>query len=75
MLALTCKPSTDGKAWIVCLFGASGEDRKARLTWADKTVPRVWLSNLSEHPIEAAPEDVAVAAWDLVTLRVERNRQ
>ena len=75
VLALTCKPSTDGKAWIVCLFGASGKDRKARLTWADKTAPRVWLSNLSEHAMEAAPEEVTVAAWDLVTLRVERNRQ
>src|SRR3984893_8424106 len=31
------KRSADGSAWIVRLFGASGENRKAGLTWTDHT--------------------------------------
>ena len=33
-LALALKPSEDGQAWIVRLFGASGEARQAKLTWS-----------------------------------------
>jgi alpha-mannosidase len=73
VLALTFKPSDDGKAWIVRLFGASGEDRKAKLTWATGTSPRVWLSDLSERPIKPIEQEIEVAGLDLVTLRVERD--
>ncbi len=73
VLALECKPSVDGKAWIVRLFGASGEDRRARLTWEGNKAPRVWRSNLSEEPLALAKEEVDVAAWDLVTLRIDRG--
>ncbi|HUX46315.1 MAG TPA: glycoside hydrolase family 38 C-terminal domain-containing protein [Terracidiphilus sp.] len=73
ILALACKPSEDGKAWIVRLFGASGEDQQARLTWADGSAPRLWQSNLSEQPIRLIAETIPVAAWDLVTVRVERR--
>lgn len=72
VLALALKPSQDGKAWIVRLFGASGEDRQARLKWASGS-PRTWISNLSEEPVHPAEEQVPVAGWDLVTLRVERG--
>lgn len=74
VLALECKPSVDGKAWIVRLFGASGEDRRARLTWEGNKAPRVWCSNLSEEPLALAKEEVDVAAWDLVTLRIDRGQ-
>ena len=75
VLALECKPSVDGKAWIVRLFGASGENRRARLTCAGETAPRIWRSNLSEQPLAPAGQEVEVAAWDLVTLRIDRNAQ
>jgi alpha-mannosidase len=45
VLALTLKPSEDGAAWIVRLFGASGEPRKAKLTWASPLVGQAWKSN------------------------------
>jgi hypothetical protein len=75
VLALECKPSVDGKAWIVRLFGASGEDRRAKLTWAGDAAPRMWRSNLSEQPLEPAGQEVAVAGWDLVTLRIDRSER
>lgn len=75
VLALACKPSMDGKAWIVRLFGASGESLRARFIWDGATAPRVWRSNLSEQPLGPAGQEVDVAGWDLVTLRVDRNAQ
>ena len=71
VLALALKPSDDGNALIVRLFGASGEDRKARLHW-DSPQHRIWLSDLSEQPLEPISNEIPVAGWDLVTLRAER---
>ena len=72
VLALTLKPSDAGDAWIIRLFGASGEDRKARLHWSAPTPPRLWLSDLSERPIRALVAEITVAGWDLVSLRADR---
>jgi alpha-mannosidase len=69
---LTLKPGKDNNAWIVRLFGASGEDRMARLHWSAPAPPQVWLSDLSEKPIERADQEIAVAGWDVVTLRTDR---
>jgi alpha-mannosidase len=77
VLAVTFKPSEDGKAWILRLFGASGADRKARLHWAKssavKLPPRMWLSDLSEQPLTSLEQEISVAALDLVTIRIERG--
>jgi alpha-mannosidase len=68
---VTCfKPSEDGKAWILRLFGASGQDEQARLVWTRPTT--VTYSDVTEAPGQPAPERVPVAAWSLVTLRAER---
>ena len=66
-----CKRSTDGNAWIVRLFGASGENRRASLKWADNTPLKVWRSDLREQPLERLGTQVDVPAWELVTLRIE----
>ncbi len=66
-----CKRSTDGNAWIVRLFGASGENRRASLKWADNTPIKVWRSDLREQPLERLGTQVDVPAWELVTLRIE----
>ncbi len=71
VLVQECKRSADGSAWIVRLFGASGEDRKTNLTWAGKTPFKVWRSNLSEQPLEELGTQVDVPAWGLATLRIE----
>ncbi len=66
-----CKRSADGSAWIVRLFGASGENRKASLTWTDHTPIKIWRSDLREQPLERLGTQVEVPAWELVTLRIE----
>jgi alpha-mannosidase len=66
------KPSDDGKAWIVRLFGASGKAERARLSWAEPKPRQVWLSDTSEEPLEKAGSSVPVPAWGIVTLRAER---
>ena len=71
VLVQECKPSADGSAWIVRLFGAAGEERKAGLTWSDGRPIKVWRSNLSELPLERIDTQVDVPAWDLITLRIE----
>jgi hypothetical protein len=64
------KPSQDGKAWILRLFGASGQDQLARLVWSQPA--SVTYSDVVEAPGQKAPERIPVPAWSLVTLRAER---
>jgi alpha-mannosidase len=73
VLALTLKPSDDDKALIVRLFGASGEDRIARLHWSAPTPSQLWLSDVTEKPIKKVDREIAVAGWDLVTVRADRG--
>jgi len=73
VLALTLKPSDDNKAWIVRLFNASGAARKANLTWPQRTIGRTWHSNLAEEQLSPAPGEIALVAWELVTLRIDRT--
>jgi len=64
------KPSEDGKAWILRLYGASGQDQVARLVWRQPV--SVTYSDVVELPGQKAPEGIPVPAWSLVTLRAER---
>jgi alpha-mannosidase len=73
VLLTELKPSDDGKAWIVRLFGASAEEAAARLTWSSQNIGKTFLSNLAEEPLRAIDGEIPVAGWDLVTLRVERS--
>jgi alpha-mannosidase len=77
VLAIAFKPSEDGKAWILRLFGVSAADRKARIQWAKssaaKSSPQMWLSDLSELPLTPLDQEIAVPALDLVTVRIERD--
>jgi alpha-mannosidase len=71
VLLQECKRSRDGKAWIVRLFGISGENRRVSLTWTDSTPIKVWRSDPREHPLERLGTRVDMSGWELVTLRVE----
>jgi hypothetical protein len=64
------KPSEDGKAWVIRLFGASGQDQVARLVWSQPT--SVYYTDVGEQPGPKASEQVPVPAWSLVSLRAER---
>ena len=65
------KPSDDGKAWIVRLFGASGKTEKVKLSWASPAPRQVWLSDTSEQPREKVSSSVEVPGWGIVTLRAQ----
>ena len=65
------KPSDDGKAWIVRLFGASGRPQKVKLAWTKPAPQQFWLSDTSEKPLLKANPAVEVPAWGIVTLRAE----
>ena len=74
VLIKSLKPSDDGKAWIVRLFGASGQAQEAVLTWsAEARAGTAFLSNLAEEPVHAVEGPIAIAGWQLVTVRVERR--
>jgi len=72
VLVTALKPSDDGQAWIVRLFGASGKDCDATLTWSSPGPTKVWISDTSERPNRPAGQRVTVAAWGLTTLRADR---
>jgi alpha-mannosidase len=71
VLVNALKPSDDGKAIIVRLYGASGKDAAVRLAWSQPEPKAVWLSDASEQPLARAPQAIEVPAWGLVTLRAE----
>jgi hypothetical protein len=71
VIALTFKPSEDGTAWIVRLFGASGERRTAQLKWLRSGDAKFWQSNLAEEKLEPIGSEFELAGWDLLTIRVE----
>lgn len=71
VLATAIKPSDDGKAWIVRLFGASGQTRAATLTWGDRRPKAIFLSDTSEARRAPAGPSIPVPGNGLVTLRVE----
>jgi alpha-mannosidase len=77
VLAITLKPSEDRSAWIVRLFGASGESRTVKLDWGAgtsvKSSVKSWISNLAEEKLRPADDPLQVDGWDLVTLRVEKS--
>jgi hypothetical protein len=71
VLVSAMKPSDDGRAIIVRLYGASGKDATANLTWSDPKPKKTWLSDASEQPLKDAGDRIEVPAWDTVTLRAE----
>lgn len=71
VLVSAFKPADDGKGWIVRLFGASGKPEKVRLAWSEPVPHKLWLSDLSERPKEAAGHSIAVPGWGIVTVRVQ----
>jgi hypothetical protein len=71
VIVTALKPSGDGKALIVRLFGAGGRDAAAKLAWRDPPPKTVWLSNLAEEPKAELTGSVDVPAYGIVTIRAE----
>jgi alpha-mannosidase len=71
VLVTGLKPSDDGRALIVRLWGSSGQDAVTRLDWGSPQPVKVWLSDTSEKPVREATEAIAIPRWGLVTLRAD----
>jgi hypothetical protein len=71
VLVSAMKPSDDGRAIIVRLYGASGKDATAKLMWSDPKPKKTWLSDASEQPLKEAGDHIEVPGWGTVTLRAE----
>jgi hypothetical protein len=72
VLVLALKPSDDGEAWIIHLYGASGKETSVDLSWSKPGPKRTWQSDASERPLEEVNGPVSVPGWGVVTLRAER---
>ena len=72
VLVVALKPSNDGTAWIIRLFGAGGRASRVRLTWASATIGKTWASNLAEEQLHPLQGEIPIAGYELITLRVER---
>ena len=68
ILTTAFKLADDGQGWIVRLFGASGKTQKAKLLWADPVPRELWLSNLSEKPLQKVKDAIEVPGWGIVTI-------
>jgi alpha-mannosidase len=65
------KPSEDGKAVLIRLYGGSGEDQSVAIQWDPIKPAKLWLSDNSEEPREEVSGAISVPAWSVVTLRAE----
>jgi hypothetical protein len=65
------KPSDDGRALIVRLFGASAQAKSTSLHWGSVQPKAVFLSDTSERAGQRASDRIEVPASGLVTLRAE----
>jgi hypothetical protein len=71
VLVTSLKPSDDGRALIVRLFGASDQTRSVRLIWGGKRPRAVFLSDVSERAGKPVKGRIEVPASGLVSLRAE----
>ncbi|MEI6605596.1 MAG: glycosyl hydrolase-related protein [Verrucomicrobiota bacterium] len=70
VVVIALKPSDDGKALIVRLFGASGKTEHAKLSWA-LSPKHLTLSDTAEQAGNPVADTVEVPAWGVTTLRAE----
>ncbi|HWI58604.1 MAG TPA: glycosyl hydrolase-related protein, partial [Bacillota bacterium] len=71
VLVTALKPSADGKALIVRLFGASGKMERTKLNWSAPEPKQVWLSNPAEQALTKVRGSIEVQPWSILTLRAE----
>ena len=71
VIVTALKPSDDGQALIVRLFGAAGKAASVKLNWSAPAPKTVSLSDTSEKALQPAGSTINVPAWGVVTLRAE----
>jgi hypothetical protein len=71
VLATALKPSDDGQALILRLFGASGSTERTRVQWIHPPARSVFLSDVGERAGPKIPALVTVPGSGLISLRAE----
>ncbi len=71
VLVTGLKPSDDGRALIVRLWGGAGRDAKTTISWSEPVPRSVWISDTSEKAVTKLSGPLTVPAWGLVTIRAE----
>ncbi|MCX5644412.1 MAG: polysaccharide lyase family protein [Phycisphaerae bacterium] len=71
VIVTALKPSDDGRALIVRLFGASAQAKSASLHWGGVPPKAVFLSDTSERPGKRVGARIEVPAAGLVSVRAE----
>ena len=71
VLVTALKPSDDGRALMVRLFGAAGRTVRTTLLWPRTPPEKLWRSDTSEKPKRRLTGPVEVPAYGVVTLRAE----
>lgn len=71
VLITALKPSDDGRAVMVRLFGAAGQTIRTPITWNRPLPDLLWRSDTSERPGQRLTGPVEIPAYGLVTLRAE----
>ncbi len=74
VLVSALKPSEDGHARIIRLFGSSGQKTTTRLKWNEPKPSSIWLSDNSEQPLAPLPESIEIPAYGIITIRAENTR-
>ncbi|MGQ9605631.1 MAG: polysaccharide lyase family protein [Thermogutta sp.] len=69
----TLKPVRQGGGWIVRLFHPGTDPGEAAVEFAPGKTGRVWLSNLSEAPLQPVTAPIAIPPQAMLTLRVEEG--
>ncbi len=72
VLIETVKPSEDGKALILRLFGVSDQNRDVTINWGDGLSPMtLHRTDLSEQPLEPESGTIHIPAYGVVMLRAQ----
>ena len=65
------KPSDDGQALLFRLWNAAGRDTQVNIARNGAAQQSLWLSDVSERPVEKAAGPMSVPAWGLVSVRAK----
>ncbi len=71
ILVTGLKPGDDGRALMLRLWNASGRDTRAAIAGHEAVQRNLWLSDISEKPIEKITGPINMPAWGMVSVRAE----
>jgi alpha-mannosidase len=71
VLVETVKVSEDGAALVLRLFGVSGRDAQARVSWKGVRPTALYRTDLTEKPLESIPGKIKVPGYGVTMVRAE----